>query len=167
MDPQPPEPAIPPTATMQTAEHPRWMYHLTNRTAVIWMAVITIVLTAEAGFLYYQNLQLEKQINILQSPPVIISPAPTSEPMTTVRPSLTPTCRPRPACLDATPRCLIPETSDMCPAPTKTPSTLYTCPSNGWVDCMPGPRAGVKYECTPEAFSWYQTNCPDFKGGAM
>ncbi len=26
-----------------------------------------------------------------------------------------PTCKPRPACLDATPRCLIPETSDMCP----------------------------------------------------
>jgi len=25
------------------------------------------------------------------------------------------TCKPRPACLDATPRCLIPETSDMCP----------------------------------------------------
>lgn len=35
--------------------------------------------------------------------------------------SPTPTCRPRPACLDATPRCLIPETSDMCP-PTITPS---------------------------------------------
>lgn len=32
--------------------------------------------------------------------------------------SPTPSCRPRPACLDATPRCLIPETSDMCP-PTK------------------------------------------------
>ena len=26
-----------------------------------------------------------------------------------------PTCKPRPACLDAAPRCLIPETSDMCP----------------------------------------------------
>ncbi len=32
----------------------------------------------------------------------------------------TPTCRPRPACLDAIPRCMIPETSDMCP-PTITP----------------------------------------------
>lgn len=29
--------------------------------------------------------------------------------------SITPTCTPRPACLDATPRCLIPETPDMCP----------------------------------------------------
>lgn len=28
----------------------------------------------------------------------------------------TPTCRPRPACLDATPHCLIPVTPDMCPA---------------------------------------------------
>jgi hypothetical protein len=26
-----------------------------------------------------------------------------------------PTCQPRPACLDATPRCMIPEPSDMCP----------------------------------------------------
>jgi hypothetical protein len=32
-----------------------------------------------------------------------------------------PTCKPRPACLDATPRCMIPETSDMCP-PTIIPS---------------------------------------------
>ena len=30
-------------------------------------------------------------------------------------PTPTPTCVPRPACLDAIPRCLIPETSDMCP----------------------------------------------------
>lgn len=34
--------------------------------------------------------------------------------------SPTPTCKPRPACLDATPRCMIAETSDMCP-PTVTP----------------------------------------------
>lgn len=31
-----------------------------------------------------------------------------------------PTCRPRPACLDATPRCMIPETEDMCPRATPT-----------------------------------------------
>lgn len=35
-----------------------------------------------------------------------------------------PTCRPRPACLDATPRCLIPETSDMCPPKNSTGSGL-------------------------------------------
>lgn len=29
--------------------------------------------------------------------------------------TISPTCIPRPPCLDATPRCLIPETSDMCP----------------------------------------------------
>lgn len=33
----------------------------------------------------------------------------------------TPTCIPRPACLDAIPRCMIAETSDMCP-PTITPT---------------------------------------------
>lgn len=36
-----------------------------------------------------------------------------------------PTCTPRPPCLDATPRCLISETSDMCP-PTVTPSVRLT-----------------------------------------
>lgn len=32
------------------------------------------------------------------------------------------TCVPRPACLDAFPRCDIPETSDMCPSTAKTPT---------------------------------------------
>lgn len=45
------------------------------------------------------------------------------------------------------------------------PSTTYTCPPGGWVDCMPGPDA--KPECSPAAMSWYQANCPDFKGGAL
>lgn len=35
--------------------------------------------------------------------------------------STTPTCKPRPACLDAKPRCMIAETADMCP-PTATPA---------------------------------------------
>ncbi len=34
--------------------------------------------------------------------------------------SVTPTCTPRPACLDSEPRCMIPETSDMCPRTTPT-----------------------------------------------
>lgn len=33
--------------------------------------------------------------------------------------SASPTCRPRPACLDSTPRCLIAETADMCPKTTQ------------------------------------------------
>lgn len=41
--------------------------------------------------------------------------------ITTITPTPIPTCIPRPACLDATPRCLIPETEDMCP-PTITPT---------------------------------------------
>lgn len=39
--------------------------------------------------------------------------------------SATPTCRPRPACLDATPRCMIPETSDMCPKTLTLKITEY------------------------------------------
>ena len=51
---------------------------------------------------------------------------------------------------------------------TDTPtSTSYTCPSSGYVDCMPDPNAGVRFECTPEAFTWYKANCPNFQGGAL
>lgn len=39
----------------------------------------------------------------------------------------TPSCKPRPSCLDSTPRCQIPETSDMCP-PTPTPTSCVACP---------------------------------------
>lgn len=43
----------------------------------------------------------------------------------------TPTCRPRPACLDATPRCLIPETSDMCPKANQEPVVRSGCKVGG------------------------------------
>lgn len=55
------------------------------------------------------------------NPSPTIAPTPTVG-QTTPVPSAEPTCRPRPACLDAIPRCLIPETSDMCP-PSITPSS--------------------------------------------
>lgn len=49
-------------------------------------------------------------------------------------------CRPRPACIDSVPRCLIPETSDMCPksAPTQKQVVYCTqdakqCPDGSWV----------------------------------
>lgn len=48
--------------------------------------------------------------------------------LTTVTPLPTPTCRPRPACLDSIPRCMIPETSNMCPRITPTPAQGIACP---------------------------------------
>lgn len=45
------------------------------------------------------------------------------------------------------------------PAPS-----LYTCPTGGWIDCMPGTDA--KPGCSTEAINWYKENCPDFKGVA-
>lgn len=41
-----------------------------------------------------------------------------------------------------------------------------TCPKTEWVDCMPGPDTGVKWECTSEFLSWAKANCPNFKGAA-
>ncbi len=58
----------------------------------------------------------------------------------------TPTCRPRPACLDATPRCLIPETEDMCPPKEKIACTLEArlCPDGSSVG-----RTGPNCEFAP------------------
>lgn len=46
---------------------------------------------------------------------------PDAIPTTNEAASPTPTCRPRPSCLDSKPRCMIAETADMCP-PTITPT---------------------------------------------
>ena len=46
------------------------------------------------------------------------SPSPTVNP---VAPTPITTCTPRPSCLDTFPRCMIPETEDMCP-PTPSPN---------------------------------------------
>lgn len=46
-----------------------------------------------------------------------------------------------------------------------SPTTGYTCPANGWVDCMPGPDP--KPQCSSDAMAWYKANCLDFKGGAL
>lgn len=48
----------------------------------------------------------------------------------------------------------------------ETNTQKLTCPSTEYIDCMPTPDAGVKYECSPDAITWYQNNCPDFKGVA-
>ena len=48
-----------------------------------------------------------------------------------------------------------------------TPSSSYTCPQSGYIDCMP--TVGVEkrnYKCTKEAISWYTENCPNFQGVA-
>lgn len=46
-------------------------------------------------------------------------------------------CRPRPACLDSVPRCMIPETLDMCPAPTRQQvyctQDVKQCPDGSFV----------------------------------
>ena len=78
-----------------------------------------------------------------------------------------PTCIPRPACLDETPRCMIPESDKMCPPGS---NSKYTCPKSEYVDCMPmvGPEGSVKRpECEQDYLNWAQKNCPGFKGAAL
>ncbi len=56
-----------------------------------------------------------------------------------------PACRPRPACLDATPRCLIPETADMCPKLVVCTQDAKLCPDG---KTYVG-RQGLKCEFAP------------------
>jgi hypothetical protein len=49
-----------------------------------------------------------------------------------------------------------------------TASTIkYSCPSGGWIDCMPILDEAKKISCSAEAMTWYKTNCPNFKGAAL
>lgn len=87
------------------------------------------------------------------SPSPLPSPTPTPTPRTspTLKPS--PTCRPRPSCLDQTPRCAIPQTSDMCPPPTIRPLPTK-------ISISPRPTTGIDKTITfyPQADSYVRNN---------
>ncbi|MDO8655064.1 MAG: hypothetical protein Q7R48_01390 [bacterium] len=71
----------------------------------------------------------------------------------------TPTCTQRPACLDATPRCMIPEpASGWCPT-----TSSYTCPPPGYIDCMPIVTTTPipRPQCDSKFVAWAKTNCPN------
>jgi hypothetical protein len=61
--------------------------------------------------------------------------------------------------------CQIPATYPDAQGSCVKESGVFTCPTNGWVDCMPGPGKDTN-KCSPEAMSWYKKSCPNFKGGA-
>lgn len=63
------------------------------------------------------------------------------------------TCTPRPACFDSEPRCMMPETSEMCP-PTITPTKINVCD----LEPCPPVTSGKQVVCTQEAML-----CPDGK----
>jgi len=44
--------------------------------------------------------------------------------------------------------------------------TIYACPEDGWINCMPMLSEEGKKYCSREAIQWYETNCPSFKGVA-
>lgn len=42
----------------------------------------------------------------------------------------------------------------------------YTCPTNGYINCMPSIGGANTIDCSQAAMDWYKANCPNFKGGA-
>lgn len=54
-----------------------------------------------------------------------------------------------------------------CPTSKTNNKINYSCPKNGWVNCMPILTDEAKKLCQPEAINWYIANCPGFKGIAQ
>jgi hypothetical protein len=54
-----------------------------------------------------------------------------------------------------------------CGGPNIVPCSFekFTCPSTGWVDCLPG-IGSDKPQCRKDYLDWAKTNCPDFRGVA-
>lgn len=53
-------------------------------------------------------------------------------------------------------------------SPSEQPTQeTYSCPENGWEDCMPMLDSKQQRECTKEALDWKQEHCPDFQGAAL
>jgi len=73
---------------------------------------------------------------------------------------LTPTCRPRPACLDAVPKCLIPETLDMCPKQTKSLDRVCELNREYGNNAVDGPDCRCPAGFQPEIVSLGMGPCP-------
>ncbi len=53
-----------------------------------------------------------------------------------------------------------------CGCPLPPTCEPFTCPANGWANCMPMLSDEGKRACSAEAMAWYNTNCPNFQGAA-
>lgn len=82
---------------------------------LIGIVLILILSLPLGGYLVLNKMGVKPK------PSVVTVITPTPQPTLAIESKTpTPTCRPRPACLDATPRCEIAETSDMCPKSTSS-----------------------------------------------
>ncbi|MDP4011054.1 MAG: hypothetical protein Q8P72_02380 [Candidatus Roizmanbacteria bacterium] len=52
------------------------------------------------------------------------------------------------------------------PARFNKSTDTWTCPSNGWIDCMPMVVKSRAYQCEKEFISWAENTCPGFEGVA-
>ncbi len=132
------------------------------------LSLVITVLTISTAILAYQNMRLQKQVDALlqikPTPSPLVSPSPVQQ----ISPTEAPTmcggiagvkCPDGYVCQMTA---MYPDASGTC-----TKENTLTCPKNDYIDCMPSVNVGVRYECTPEAMSWYKSNCPNFKGGAL
>lgn len=162
--------------------------HLSMQSIRIALAFTIGILVGVGGLLGYQTYVTASQITTYEAcilargsriqetfPPTCVTRNGThfvqrlpdsGNPVPTQEATPTPACRPRPPCLDQTPRCMIPETEDMCPpAPA-----AYSCPETEWVDCMPVARSlggkDASIFCSSGYLTWAKDHCPNFKGAA-
>lgn len=82
------------------------------------LSILLLISVFIAGFFAWKTQKLVKELQGIRNEELTrqtstASPSPNFSPIET--------CKPRPVCLDSEPRCLIPETEDMCPPTTSVP----------------------------------------------
>lgn len=132
------------------------------------LSLVITVLGISTTVLAYQNIRLQKQVDTLLqkklTPTPFISPSPV-QPISPTEAQMMCGGIAGIKCPDG----YVCQTTATYPDASGTciKENTLTCPKNDYVDCMPSVNAGVRYECTPEAMSWYKAHCPNFKGGAL
>lgn len=126
-------------------------------TSISVLVALLIILFSIAGYVTIQNIQLQRLLAI----PANYDEC-TKAKGSLIRDSYPPTC-----ITTAGKRFTGPVTTtdldDRKPASDDaTTQTGYTCPTNGYVDCTTNTKGPVKYECTPQAYNWYEAHCSDF-----
>jgi len=132
---------------------------------LLFLLVFLLLLT---GYLAYQNTQLQKEVTRLSSQQTTPASSPTPESTG----QITPTPRGQfcggiagvecPSGYTCQLEGNYPDAGGTCVA-----SPAYTCPLNGWENCMPILTEEAKRECSAEAIAWKKKNCPNFQGVAQ
>lgn len=112
--------------------------------------LILVVITLPI-FTFVLGMSFQKMTGVQNQEEVI--PTPTEEIACTMEAKI---------CPDGSSVGRVPPDCDFAACPNS--ETLYACPENNYVNCMPGPIESRNAECNLQFIDWAQANCPGFQG---